>query len=449
MEASPWGTYTLTLDASGYAGLERTLELSAAEVVDLGALTLGAGHALSGRVLRDGHPVAGSRYGVTQGSRQLGAGLTDGAGRFVFRGLAPGPAELHLADGSTHRVEVSGDATLPDLTLGATHARLEGRVVDADGRPLAGLTLTVSSVYGNHEAITDADGRFAFAELQPGRAALHAARGAHTLSPRALELAAGRSERLTLTAVAGGELRGQGAPAGERLRLLGPRRDDLPLPLEPTAVVADDAGRFSVSGLAPGDYHLSGRGVAPQTLTVRPGEVSQLALSAVAEGSLRVVLRGVHAPQRFLAAASAGEAPAGMAPGRAGVARLTNLPAGPVDVGVAVPGSHPQLFLKTQAEVVPNGEATVELRWPSPHETGTLHGRCLEAVAAGAGVQAQSPGADLYAEVGPDGHFELPGLPPGDYALVVSALDGPPLAVGAATVTAGARVEVTLTAQSD
>jgi protocatechuate 3,4-dioxygenase beta subunit len=85
------------------------------------------------------------------------AGTTDARGRFEMKGLPPGKATLYLLPDPRDRMEVE---LAPGQTLGPVEFRLtgialRGRVLDADGNPVA-----KASIYPG-DVVTDAEGRFA------------------------------------------------------------------------------------------------------------------------------------------------------------------------------------------------------------------------------------------------------------------------------------------------
>src|SRR5581483_11193428 len=105
-------------------------------------------------------------------------------GRFELLGVAPGEhrVEVTATDGERapeeRTVTVSGsDVDLGDIASLAkkTIAPLRGRVVDGEGRPIAGALVTLATHLPRIEGFerpekletkTDAEGRFAFDELE-------------------------------------------------------------------------------------------------------------------------------------------------------------------------------------------------------------------------------------------------------------------------------------------
>ena len=77
-------------------------------------------------------------------------------------------------------------ATLGGVSEGATTSRLVGTVVSQDGKPLAGVAVSLMSdvlIGGGREEESDTEGRFLFSLLPPGRYLLQARGEAEPLSP--------------------------------------------------------------------------------------------------------------------------------------------------------------------------------------------------------------------------------------------------------------------------
>ena len=145
-------------------------------VVSLRAATMGT---LRGRVIDgSGKPVAGAKIGM---SRMLAAGVrsepwkyrmntmhvTDAEGRFELSGIHQGSHVAIYVNKTGYaglwsdRVTFgkSAEVTLPDLKLRKATRQLKGRVVNADGQPIAGATVFVHD-FAQQQTTTDANGRF-------------------------------------------------------------------------------------------------------------------------------------------------------------------------------------------------------------------------------------------------------------------------------------------------
>jgi hypothetical protein len=175
--------------------------------------------------------------------------------------------------------------TLPDARACAEvdaslfdDGRLEGRVVDVKGRPLAGLTLEVAQAGGGtRRMVTDRDGRYAMARIPAGRFTLSVPPApladvrsrvifpGRSASPTATRIALAQGERKQLSdfvipadrafvVLSGVVLDAGGVPAeGARVFLKGASEDDR-IVSEP--VIADFMGRFAIAARAGIEYGL-------------------------------------------------------------------------------------------------------------------------------------------------------------------------------------------------
>lgn len=147
------------------AGFSVTVVQPGGAVVDL---SLKPERIVSGRLLdRKGDPIRNASVSVFTSTRLAAEfpAKTDKEGRFFAFGLwlddyslranAPGFMELQTTF-KTHDVTARMDRA----------ARLAGRVVDGDGRPIAGVTILLD---GEDRGRSGADGRFRTPELKPGR----------------------------------------------------------------------------------------------------------------------------------------------------------------------------------------------------------------------------------------------------------------------------------------
>lgn len=103
---------------------------------------------------------------------------TDSKGRYTFTGVPAGSATLKIAASGKH--DTRGDAKtveiheqevndLGDVNVHAQFGSIKGRVLDASGKPVAGVTVTVT-IDGEEgpETTTGKDGRYTLGNLQPG-----------------------------------------------------------------------------------------------------------------------------------------------------------------------------------------------------------------------------------------------------------------------------------------
>jgi hypothetical protein len=108
------------------------------------------------------------------GSPQFRAGATDADGRFVFESMHPGWFTISASDGTDYRV-VRWEA-LPgkngrevEIALPGKLVPLEGRVVDADGKPVEGAQVRVSGARPPSDEQTDETGAYRFPRVSPGK----------------------------------------------------------------------------------------------------------------------------------------------------------------------------------------------------------------------------------------------------------------------------------------
>ena len=178
------GRYVLRAEAGGYA---TTSELAIVGANIQRDLQLEPAGSLAGRVVGrpGGEPVpaasvqARSIEGWSLGRSR--AVESDGEGRFRLDGLTPGDfvVEARAAGraGRSAPVRVTPGPSAPELVVElADGLALDGRVVDAAGRPVAGAQLTAWSRDGGPpaEATSAAGGRFRIEGLLPGRYELRA-----------------------------------------------------------------------------------------------------------------------------------------------------------------------------------------------------------------------------------------------------------------------------------
>ena len=195
LEVEAVGWVTLRLPPLRYTP-RGTWELP--EVLSLGALPLRRGHRLEGRVVSaSGSPVPGAtliavgrNYRESTASHLRGV-VSDAEGRFVLPLLEAGSYRIVVDavdyEGVTRTVEVAPGAGPTVLQL-VEALPLSGRVLDSEGRGLAGIDVTLSSnddgfgdVVGDLDTATsDANGRFRLdrGPSEPGSITLNVSRSA-------------------------------------------------------------------------------------------------------------------------------------------------------------------------------------------------------------------------------------------------------------------------------
>jgi len=290
---------------------------------------------VDGRVTRAGQPHSALLQFVGAGERALELqriARTDADGNYRVALSEPGVYLLKItafdAPG-THYVErvvqVPAHAEWRhDIELPG--GAIRGRVVDAEGRPVAGVSVRLKREDGARTLLTafsDArptreDGTFAFERLDDGRWSLSAsaestAEQGEIAGPiaasvsAALEVRDGRSvDGVEIRLAKGALLRGislddRGVPLGLASIVVHAADGSL---VTPFAWVASDVdGAFLGPALAPGEYWVHARRdarcSAPQRVVVDGSDVAPLRLSLDAGGSIRV---GFESPERALEA---------------------------------------------------------------------------------------------------------------------------------------------------
>jgi hypothetical protein len=268
--------------------------------------------AIEGRVLdADGVPRAGAVVlaSVADFSRQrpalsYAAAQVDGEGRYALEGLPAGTLAVLLFPSGEPAADSTPDMRLVGVRAGARRtldflarregARLVGRLLDADGAPLAGRALWIEAPKGGGRpsslvsTTTDASGAFAFDDLRPGLLDVFVAglRPTELSLLERLSLEPGQTLERELRAeresVAGRvRSRTEGAPQSGALVVLlhGPGRSFA------GKSMSDAEGRFVVPHVRPGLYEL-------RVLPAR-GPVGELLLRDLAVAS-RVGVQGLE-----------------------------------------------------------------------------------------------------------------------------------------------------------
>ena len=286
----PGASRRATTDASGECRFEGLSvghwvcrSLGEAEIVEIRPgetarlrLAVDAGCRIArGRVVDEhGTPMAGARVWVTRQHRwsnQRARTRTDAAGRFE---LAVAPRTTigvsHAGYAPLARSWSAGEAGPPiDLLyqLRERGAALAGRVVDGDGNGLAGIAVEVGHlrdarvrplarspvVLARPQRVhTDADGRFAFDSLVPGRTRVAACGARHGERAELVELVAEASGHVQLVLQRAAQVRGcvrdpAGAPIVGASVYVG-RRGSLGY----HSTVTDEGGNYALTALAAG-----------------------------------------------------------------------------------------------------------------------------------------------------------------------------------------------------
>jgi large repetitive protein len=293
-------TYHIAASAEGYAPATRWLVVGDRRGLAWRArIALEPGVVVEGRVVdAGGRPVAGAEVTARPAPRATThapyrprppdpmrpPAVTDDDGRFRY----PVPAGQALILRARHRAHAEGTSApvvaarpiFVTIEVGAGRA-LTGRVVDTTGRPVAGAQVTDAEGEGRplHVASSDADGRFALPGIDARRrqVLLRAEAGGARSRPVLVALPAAFDAPIEIVLaddlhIAGTVVDAAGVPVADAVVTY--RRDgdpDVRPDPRPVAVLepilagetrADGDGRFSITGLAPGEYQLAAASVA-------------------------------------------------------------------------------------------------------------------------------------------------------------------------------------------
>jgi hypothetical protein len=464
----PGGTYAVAeraggrpwvqVEASGFRPASAKLPQAPARMP---TLALEPARTLAGRVLdKAGAPLPGVAVAAARDRREKGEvfrsdrsasrAWSDAEGRFLLRGLAAAPTYELTASRTGYQPAQATVTAGGEVRLVLERARsAHGLAVDAGGRPLAGVEVTVASSSGTITAVTDDRGRFEVPALPGGWVDLEARRQgfAPTLVP-GVEVAPGPGPAdlgtLTLlpgvriegrvTGGAGRPLAGAGVWLAEGDRQPGPALAATLRRQEPAATT-DEAGRFAIADVARGErvnVLLAREGYVPfwvqgvEAPTSRP-------LAVALERASRLRGRVEDAAGEPVPGASVRLRPAPPSPGTVGVEVRRSENAADAETGgdgtfafdEVAPGA---VALEASAEGFVPSEP-VELQVASGGEIPEVRlvlGR--GAVIAGWVTNAaREPVAGAQVRIGAlrtesdaEGRYRLPGIPPGSAALALS-----------------------------
>jgi hypothetical protein len=137
----------------------------------------GPGGSLAGHVLdAGGHGVAGVAVAITDGTSTIQR-TTDAAGAFSATGLPPASYTVtptlagHEVAPAARTITLLGGAAIADFVVSTPTYAVSGRVVDANGSPLAGVGVTLSGGAAG-SATTDAGGGYRFTGIGSGAAVM-------------------------------------------------------------------------------------------------------------------------------------------------------------------------------------------------------------------------------------------------------------------------------------
>ncbi len=174
------GRYTLRASKENFLDGEiGGLEVEAGQGREDLSVILASGSEIGGVVLSpEGALVATAQVSVRQAGRRIEA-ASDHQGRFLLRGLVPGPAEVEARhpDFLSTRSEVDFRQARHDLELWLRSAvSVSGRVLRQDGSPASGARARLEPIEGlspaGGEALSDSAGNFRLTGVSPGRYSL-------------------------------------------------------------------------------------------------------------------------------------------------------------------------------------------------------------------------------------------------------------------------------------
>jgi protocatechuate 3,4-dioxygenase beta subunit len=416
--------------------------------------------------------------------------VPDEDGRFEFRGVPTAPPYVvsassdDLADASRTGISL-GDGRDEHVELVLTRgARVAGVVLDEHGRPVgaADVRAATGSLFGMAtngvgDAKTDAQGRFEFPHLPPGKVQLVArSKGYLDAKPKNLELVElGAEENVELELSRGASVGGvvrlpDGTPATEVLVVLGFDPDALGGMAAFNAARGakgkgrtDAEGRFLITGLGLGPFvvsaatELDGVGHAARIAPVKPGSL-ELELRLLPDPTLEGLVTTpegvpipkfeVRAEQDGVAIWAAGDSTTESIESEDGSFRLPGMRAGQWRVRASAPGralsdwspvtlpradgSEP-IVLVLPPEALAEGRVLDPDGNPVAGATVRQERDLMQTMAAAAGDE----GSDA-ARTDADGAFRLGGLTAGSVSLVAMHPDFVESLVEAVEVAAGA-----------
>lgn len=396
-----------------------------------------------------GKPVAAANVVSNAGNE-----VTDAAGRFVLRGLAPDSYELTAATsllGGPPTQVVLARGQRAEVTLVLAAWSLAGVVVDAHGEPLEDASVFARIEGSPRSAFerTDEHGRFDLGGLPAGRYQVTVQRSDSKVESKPVEVAQStRTLRLVAPEAAG--IKGRVVLDGAPVPYFGVTiTDDPATTWDQVTPVRDASGRFAQRDVAPGTFAvvLVGPTFARQAVAnvhVVAGQVTDLGDIAVTRGG---VVRGrvtdergaviAGARVRITAKSRSGEGLAGLralldrerlaVTDARGTFEIAGLPPPSPDADpLRIEASHPAAGISAYRTLAP-GETTVDLMLSG---TGSLAGHIVHprpdmrlVTARAAESTSDLPRLDYEAEVETTGAFRFAQLPPGRYDVKIRGSD--------------------------
>ncbi|HSF19580.1 MAG TPA: carboxypeptidase regulatory-like domain-containing protein [Vicinamibacteria bacterium] len=171
------GEYVVSVSSQGLRPTRLTrVEIESGEVTDLGTVVLTAGGSIRGWVLDpDDNPLPGARARAGTGTRYFEhEAPTDAAGYFEIAGLEDGVVDVHVshsdyADAVAQDVEVRAEAGPATIRVRMTRGgRIEGVVRSRDGAGIGGRIVGLGRTGRVPDTTTGPDGTFRIEAVKPG-----------------------------------------------------------------------------------------------------------------------------------------------------------------------------------------------------------------------------------------------------------------------------------------
>ncbi|HEX5759169.1 MAG TPA: carboxypeptidase-like regulatory domain-containing protein, partial [Thermoanaerobaculia bacterium] len=406
---------------------------------------------IGGRVVDPARePIAGARVilsadrrrGGAMSMRTAGRATSDDEGRFLFEEVEPGTLRVMASAEGRQPAELAGVQALPgrdvaDLELMlAPGASVSGRVLDAEGRPAAGVTVQpvedvrpgTSQVYRGTTA--DGDGWYVLDGLATGPRSIAAEDEQGQRAVGELDVRPG-DNRLDLRLAGGSEVAGRVVDA-DGTPVPGAAVELLPAGREWTRLQATTGadGAFRFEGIEPGEYRArASKGgyatVDSEPLRIASAPVGGLELRLAAGGA--IVGRVLGLEPEALAHVEVGAFRREAMERRStrvdfeGRFRLAAVAPGEWRVSAEVPGTG----RRAEGRVtLPPGasEVTLDLDFTSGF---TLSGRVVRGDAPAPGAVVTAEGSDVAdggeAQTDRDGLFRITGLDAGSYEVAAQA----------------------------
>jgi protocatechuate 3,4-dioxygenase beta subunit len=266
------------VEAPGFARTERELE-RAPETLEL---VLRRGVLVEGRVtaVRGRRPVEGATVSVIGDGLRKSA-LTDADGLYRVRDVAPGSVRVVVEHPEYARAELSAEVQ-PTQRDDRAHelsaidleepAELAGRVLDPQGKPVAGARVAVgvapaylpAGALPAGVAVSDADGAFTLRGVRAGSVEIEAYSADFGRASATVQMQSGRATRNVEIRLPGERAADESAAPGGVAVTLGERGD--PPSVEVVIVQVSPGSEAERAGVAPGDVLVSIDGHAVQDM---------------------------------------------------------------------------------------------------------------------------------------------------------------------------------------